>query len=329
MTDGFRPLQDCRDGPLRDEVDSSDVMVENGHLTPVASASSAAPVVDTGYRNPHCPALGMDTTTLADLRRRTPPELWGVPQRPDFHLLVLVTRGHGTHMIDFTDHECEPHTLLWIRPGQVHRYSAEPGLDARLVLFTPEFPPPRLPCRALLDDPYGPAHWKPRGPHPAALTALFDVLVTAHDQHESGPPGTTTALLRHLLAALLLRISLLPDPVGEPRPAGPGALFTRFRTELEKSFAAIHGVDAYADRLAVAARTLTRACLDATGQSAKHVIDARIALEAKRMLAHTDWPVAAIGRRLGFSEATNFSKFFTRVTGVTPGAFRDAFTAGR
>jgi AraC-like DNA-binding protein len=32
--------------------------------------------------------------------------------------------------------------------------------------------------------------------------------------------------------------------------------------------------------------------------------------------------VVTISRRLGFSEPTNFGKFFTRETGQTPGAFR-------
>ncbi|SPE99419.1 DNA-binding transcriptional regulator AraC [Streptomyces sp. MA5143a] len=56
----------------------------------------------------------------------------------------------------------------------------------------------------------------------------------------------------------------------------------------------------------------------------KHVIDARVALEAQRLLAHTDEPVATIARRLGFVEPTNFGKFFTRHSGMTPGAFRQA-----
>lgn len=71
-------------------------------------------------------------------------------------------------------------------------------------------------------------------------------------------------------------------------------------------------------------KTLTRACTAATGQPVKQVIDGRVALEAQRLLAHTDEPVARIARRLGFPEPTDFGKFFTRHTGVTPGAFRQA-----
>lgn len=69
-------------------------------------------------------------------------------------------------------------------------------------------------------------------------------------------------------------------------------------------------------------KTLTRACTAAAGRTVKHVIDGRAALEARRLLAHTDEPVATIARRLGLPEPTDFGTFFTRHTGVTPGAVR-------
>jgi AraC-like DNA-binding protein len=56
--------------------------------------------------------------------------------------------------------------------------------------------------------------------------------------------------------------------------------------------------------------------------SAKAFISARINLEAKRLLAHTVLPVSVIAERLGFEEATHFSKFFKRNTGCTPTEFR-------
>jgi AraC-like DNA-binding protein len=71
-------------------------------------------------------------------------------------------------------------------------------------------------------------------------------------------------------------------------------------------------------------RTVTRACLAATGRSAKQVIDDRVTLEAMRLLAVTDDPIADIGRRLGFPEPTNFGRFFHREAGTSPGAFRSA-----
>ncbi|MFI6116754.1 helix-turn-helix domain-containing protein [Kitasatospora sp. NPDC051164] len=83
-------------------------------------------------------------------------------------------------------------------------------------------------------------------------------------------------------------------------------------------------VEDYAARLGYSPRTLTRACLAATGRSAKQLADARVVLQAQRLLAHTDLPVAAIGRTLGFTQVTDFGRFFARETGRTPGDFRSA-----
>jgi transcriptional regulator GlxA family with amidase domain len=69
-------------------------------------------------------------------------------------------------------------------------------------------------------------------------------------------------------------------------------------------------------------RTLTRACLAATGRTAKQVIDDRVVLEARRMLAATALPVATIAQRLGFAAPTHFGRLFHRSTGLPPGSFR-------
>jgi AraC-like DNA-binding protein len=69
-------------------------------------------------------------------------------------------------------------------------------------------------------------------------------------------------------------------------------------------------------------RTLTRASLAVTGRTAKQVVDDRVALEARRLLACTPLSVAEVGRHLGFPEPTNFGRFFHREVGSSPGQFR-------
>ena len=83
-----------------------------------------------------------------------------------------------------------------------------------------------------------------------------------------------------------------------------------------------HGVARYASQLGCSEKTLNRATRAVADLSAKALLVGRIVLEAKRLLAHSAAPVAAIAADLGFEEATNFVKFFRRETGLTPGAFR-------
>ena len=45
------------------------------------------------------------------------------------------------------------------------------------------------------------------------------------------------------------------------------------------------------------------------------MIEERVILEAKRLIAYTSWPIEAIAETVGFGEATNFVKFFITMQG--------------
>jgi AraC-like DNA-binding protein len=143
-------------------------------------------------------------------------------------------------------------------------------------------------------------------------------LVVDCGRHGSGEAAAN--LLHHQLAVLLLRISLLP--VDGDRPSAESAMYQRLRQEVERSYEESRRVEDYAAALDCSVRTLTRACLAATGRSAKQVIDDRVTLQAMRLLAASDASIGEIAGRLGFSEPTNFGRFFHREVGCSPGTFR-------
>ena len=91
---------------------------------------------------------------------------------------------------------------------------------------------------------------------------------------------------------------------------------------VDERFAQWHQVADYADDLCYTEKSLARAVAAAAGTTAKAFIAARINLEAKRLLAHTDLPVITIAEKLGFDGPTNFSKFFKREAHCTPAEFR-------
>lgn len=293
-------------------------------------AGSGSPdVVDVSYHNPDQPRLGLEVLSFATLRKRLLPSIAAAPSRPDFHQLTLVTRGHGTALIDFVGHPCAPGTLLHLRPGQVQRFPAGPeggiaDLDATLVVFTPAFPPLVPACAPVIDEGLSPAAFSlPAAEYRAMSAAVAEIAAeyATLGERDAAQAELTVELLRQLVVALLVRIARLPHP-GEWNPAAGGEVYRAFRKELERAFAGRRRAAEYAAQLGYSPRTLTRACLAATGRSAKDLIDDRVALEAKRLLVHTGLPVASVGRMLGFTEPTNFGKFFERTVGATPGAFR-------
>jgi AraC-like DNA-binding protein len=69
-------------------------------------------------------------------------------------------------------------------------------------------------------------------------------------------------------------------------------------------------------------RNETRAWLDLEARTAKRIIDERLALEARRMIANSDETIDAIAFALRFQVASNLTQYFRRVTGLTPSEFR-------
>lgn len=267
---------------------------------------------------PPAPAwAGVGTSTLAET-------VWGRPQpaprRLPYHLLALTTAGHGTVEVDFVTETCRPGTLLWIRPGQAVRFGGQAGLDAALVTWQRNLLLPDDVAGLPIDDPDGPAHWQLAGEDEDAMISEFAQLAVDCDRHEAG--AVAGALLRHQLAVLLLRIALLTAPEPEAAVTSESRTFARFQRLLEDGHPHSRRVEDYAARLGCSVRTLTRASLAVTDRTAKQVVDDRVALEARRLLACTSLSVAEIGRRLGFPEPTNFGRFFHREVNISPGAFR-------
>lgn len=242
--------------------------------------------------------------------------------RIDFHVVMLFDEGPVRHMIDFAEYEAQAGDLLWIRPGQVHRFSTAGGYRGTVLTMQPGFLP-----RATVEATGLYRYDLPPLLHPdeAQLTGLRSALAQLQREYEDTttlPLSLHTSVLRHSLTAFLLRLAHLAASSAEAARRQADTTFTLFRDAVERGFATNHSVSAYADQLGYSRRTLVRAVRAATGETPKGFIDKRVVLEAKRLLAHTDMPIGRIGAAVGFPDAANFSKFFHQHTEMTPAAFR-------
>lgn len=273
--------------------------------------------------------LDVEIFHFSDLRRRVSVEQILALYHYSFHTLICVTEGTVTQMVDFQQVPCAAGSLLVLRPGQVHSFGSDEGWDGWMVLFRAEFLPSETQTNADLLPVLGldrlPDHLSLSK---ADFAAVNEVIARMQqDAASAARPKDLHALLRYELCALLLRLAILQDQhMGAEVTRSPGLQrYARFRRLVEQNYAGWHQVSDYAAALGCTEKSLTRAALEATGQSAKNVIAARIALEAKRLLVHTDRPIYLIAEGLGFEEATNFAKFFKREADLTPIAFRQRY----
>lgn len=79
----------------------------------------------------------------------------------------------------------------------------------------------------------------------------------------------------------------------------------------------------YAQEICVSERHLSTVVRQTSGVAAKEWIDRAVVIAAKVMLKHENLTVSQVSDKLHFPNASFFCKFFKRVTGLTPQAYRD------
>ena len=278
---------------------------------------------EVGFEGMGMAVQGATTLSVAELRELTGSGCLRDAQRIQFFLLLLFTEGAGEHMVDFVNHPVRSNTLLLVKPGQVQQFCLNPSLEGRLIVIDPLFLPPEPAathgspfrvwwptCIELSDDLVG-----------RFLAAAADI--SADSVSFAGNP-TRRLLLQHQLCTLLLRLRLHTE--GDVPAAAPGKVYSlvaRFKELAEEEYFLHRSIPYYAERLGCSQKTLTQACLTVEARTAKGMLDERILLEAKRLLAHGGDGVAQIAQHLGFSETTNFIRFFKKYEQVTPAQFRD------
>lgn len=279
---------------------------------------------DIRFSNSRLDPVGVEVLRLSELRRSVHDRKMLGPERVQFFMLMVISDGRGEHRVDFDRIDLAGGRAMYVRPGQVHEWRLPSSCEGDVLLIEPS----ALKAR--------------RGTHADALMGLlrleewpssFDLdtagLSTCQQlaallRHELSPATVqpvSAALARELAICILLaaRPAALPDDGGL---AAQSPLAQRFVAELEKRVMSRPTVDAIAMGLSVSTSTLNRTCHASFGRSAKSMIDRRVALEAKRLLVHTNSTSVTIGEQLGFTEPTNFLKFFRRRVGTTPKGFR-------
>lgn len=99
-------------------------------------------------------------------------------------------------------------------------------------------------------------------------------------------------------------------------------IFNRFIALVNEHCFRHHTLDFYADRLCLTQRYLGTLVRQASGTTAKEWIDRALINEAKVALKHSDVTVAQLADNLSFPNPAFFSKFFKRVTGMTPSQYK-------
>lgn len=161
-------------------------------------------------------------------------------------------------------------------------------------------------------------HWCPQDD---PLVPLFLALREEYHNRAQEHLACSMSLLLALLIQAL-RYEQQNDPHTSPAPSRRSQQVTGFRELVDRHFREHRPLSAYADELGITLVTLGRLCQEQLGMTPMTLINARLILEAKRLLAHSSLSVKEIAHDLGFSDVGYFSRFFRKHVHVSPSEFR-------
>ncbi len=246
-----------------------------------------------------------------------------IPHRKDHYLLVLVRHAVGRQWIDMTPYGLQDNTFYFVGPEQVIVKEDLRQVWSDGIAFTAEFL--SLPENASLRN--LPLIQNPQNEHELRLTdadvRFVDDMLSQISREYRHPGDWQQRMLGAYLTVLLTYLSrLYTEQFPATETSVNTLLLKQFRAKVDTHFRHVHEVSEYAAMLNLSAGYLSEVVKEQSGKPAiKHIHD-RLILEARRLLFHTQQALKEIADALGFADASYFSRFFKRETGLTPAEYR-------
>lgn len=133
----------------------------------------------------------------------------------------------------------------------------------------------------------------------------------------------TQKVLRSYLNILLFELERICSPIGIVKNRNcKHDKIQQFEELIDKNYQSKKMPSSYAALMHVSANYLNKLCKEETGQTAGDLIRRRVAIEAQRLIHHTNFSINEIADKLGYENASYFVTFFKKQTHKTPEQFR-------
>jgi AraC family transcriptional regulator, transcriptional activator of pobA len=242
----------------------------------------------------------------------------------DLHQLLLICTGSGEMEAETRRQLFRAPALLIVPAGVVHGFSFAADTEGYVVTLADtllrDLSRDERSFRSLFAD----ANCASLAEDPVHFQELADTLPKLRRELIWSAPASAAAATARLTTLLVGAVRALHQPAEVISAAGNAraALVARLREKIETHLRSGLSVTQYAKQLNVTPARLRAACIEVTGKTPMRVLEERLVLEAKRNLTYTNMTVAQIAYYLGFTDPAYFSRFFSKLAGESPAAFR-------
>jgi AraC-like DNA-binding protein len=269
--------------------------------------------------------LSADGAFWFGLKKTDTDKLRKPAQFPEYTIL-FIPEGKGIYHADFGTFHYSGPVILFATPLQlIYIEQSEPAPVTMLQFhgdfYCIEYHRSEVACNGLL---FNNVYIKPcvvlEEDNTRAFAALLDDI---EGEFRQGPPSDI--VLRAYLQLFLAKSSSIKIKLleGGSEPAEKDEMMERFRQLLDQHWLTLRKPNDYARLLAISPDNFSRRCRRYFKKTPSQLIQERIVLEAKKRLHLTRQTIKEIAYALKFEDEFYFSRFFKRVTKVSPQTFRN------
>lgn len=246
----------------------------------------------------------------------------------DFYEILFLTQGEGIHTIDFQHYAIHPNSIFFLSPGQIHELALSEDVQGYIILFTSSFYHfNKTDPHKLFELPFfynlsqeTPPIYLDNAECIQTLTNLFREAISENKQYLSDKDEA----IRALLDLILIQCKRIYPLSQQDEKTNKGKIIVkRFKQLIEEKCKENLSVKDYANLLAISPNYLSETVKSVTGRTSTDLINDRMILEIKRLLKHTDMGISEIAYSLNFADQSYFSKYFKKLTGLSPLEFRN------
>lgn len=249
------------------------------------------------------------------------------PYRCPISVAVYCRRGEGKGRVNARTFDIEANTMFIVLPNQITELiDVSDDFDAVYVVMTDSFTESlsignTFNMRNIItEQPYTKLGAQAREALEGYLSMCINIIKTKSNPHRE-------EIIRLLTRAFFLGLGYFIHEEETPSVADnrATALTSDFIALVESNYRQHRDLAFYAERMGLTPKYVSTVVKESSGKSATEWIEKYVTLDAITQLTSTDRTIKQIAYDLNFPSQSFFGKYFTRVVGISPAAYRENY----